>query len=208
MKLAAAARALKEASGAQAPFSLVFMTDRRRIAQPEPVMRAMPAGSAVIFRDYDDPRRENLARRYRAICKGRGVLFLVAGDARLAAAIGADGLHLPGGGRSKTNPAGPGVICVACRAAADLDRAGALGADVALLSPVFPTLSHPEADHLGPARFRALARAAPLPVIALGGVDETRASLLRGANVVGIAAIGAFLPRDGGQAPTVRVLSV
>src|SRR3990167_3426864 len=94
--LAAAALMLKRASGGiSAPFSLAFLTDRRRLPNPEPVMRALPAGAAVIYRDYDDPRREAMARRYRALCAARNILFLVAGDAALARLVGADGLHLP-----------------------------------------------------------------------------------------------------------------
>ncbi len=193
-KLAAAARALKEAASARAPFSLAFMTDRRRIPDPEPVIRALPAGSAIIHRDYEDPRRENVARRVLAIARGRGVLFLVGGDARLAAAIGADGVHLPSFARMSTPERTRGlIVSAACHNAADLDRAAAQGADVALLSPVFPTESHPGAEHLGPSRLKTLAARSRVPVLALGGVDETNAALLKGANVAGIAAIGAFL---------------
>lgn len=169
------------------------MTDRRRISNPEPVIRALPAGSAVIYRDYDDPRRERLARRYRAMAHARGVRFLLAGDARLAAAIGADGVHLPASAHREVAPHEPRlIISAACHNAADLDRAAAIYADVALLSPVFPTESHPGAEHLGPARFKALAARSAVPVLALGGVDETNAPLLKGANIAGIAAIGAF----------------
>ncbi len=192
-KLAAAARALKEASGAAAPFSLAFLTDARRIANPEPILRALAPGSAVIFRDYDAPRRETLARRYRAICEGRGVLFLVAGDPALAMRIGADGVHHPAWSRAPARNAGLRLVTAAAHGADDLARASALGADLALLSPVFPTRSHPDTEHLGLARFRSLVAASPVPVLALGGVDATNAGLLKGRNVAGLAAIGAFV---------------
>ncbi len=222
------------------------MTDRRRIPNPEPILRAMPAGSAVIYRDYDDPHREATARRFQAICAVRGVVFLVAGDAALAERVGADGVHWPARFPSlekegRERPAAPSrpasreregsycepliaretlpfpqgrlrqhdivresprfsregglIITAAAHSAADLNRAASLGARLALLSPVFPTESHPGAEHLGAARFKALAAAAPLPVLALGGADETNARRLAGRNVAGIAAIGAFLVR-------------
>jgi len=194
-KLAAAGRALKRASDAAAPFNLAFLTDRARILDPEPILGALPAGAAVIFRDYDAPRRAAIARRYLAICRARGVLFLVAGDSDLAAAIGADGVHWPGrllssaacGNRGKNL-----IVTAACHGADDLARAHRLGADLALLSPVFPTPSHAGAPSLGLARFRALAAASALPVLALGGVDAANAGLLAGPNVAGLAAIGAF----------------
>jgi len=232
-KLAAAASALKRASlrsgGAAAPFSLAFLTDRRRIPEPEPILRALPAGAAVIYRDYDDPKRAAVAARYASICKGRGVFFLVAGDLALARRVGADGAHMPSrmlrgaqrpfnaGQEAPARTAGadagqrivatirlvsdadkdakPFVIAIACHSAGDLALAAAIGADLALLSPVFPTKSHPYAEHLGPARFKALAVRSLLPVLALGGVDAENARLLAGRNVAGIAAIGAFQGR-------------
>jgi thiamine-phosphate pyrophosphorylase len=204
--LAAAARTLHAASGAAAPFSLTFLTDRRRILNPEPVLRALPKGAAVIFRDYDMPRREAVARRYLSICRGCGVFFLVGGDAGLAARIGADGVHWPSGGNREPAirrgvrhsrfpiPDSRFLITAACHNAAQLAAAAARGACLALLSPVFPTQSHPGTEHLGAARFKALAAASPTPVLALGGVDAKNAALLAGKNVAGVAVIGAFLP--------------
>ncbi|PJC68422.1 MAG: thiamine phosphate synthase, partial [Zetaproteobacteria bacterium CG_4_8_14_3_um_filter_59_5] len=69
-------------------------------------------------------------------------------------------------------------------------QASDAGADFALLSPVFPTASHPGAPHLGVEAFRELAGAASLPVIALGGITpENRAELIG----FPVAAIGALL---------------
>lgn len=223
MKLAAAAAGLKRANGGiSAPFSLAFLTDRRRIANPEPILRALPAGAAVIYRDYDDPRRESLARRYQAICRRRGTYFLVGADVGLAVRIAADGAHMPSWMLRNVNfPAGleretarmrgneqgvarirpvsgpdsiriPPIITAACHDADDLRRAALAGADLAFVSPVFATQSHPDSDYLGPDRFKLLAAAAVLPVLALGGVDQSTAPLLAGSNVAGFGAIGAF----------------
>lgn len=193
MRLAAAARALQAASSASAPFSLVFLTDRRRIANPEPILRTLPKGAAVIFRDDDAPGREAMARRYLSICRARGVFFLVAGDEALAVRIGADGAHRRScGAWGRRAPDPRFIITAACHSEAEIARAHRLGARLALLSPAFPTQSHPGAEHLGPARFRRLAAASPVPVIALGGVDENNAAGLSGRNVAGLGAIAAF----------------
>ncbi len=205
LRLAAAAAALKRAGGVStAPFSLAFLTDRRRIANPEPILRALPAGAAVIYRDYDDPKRTVIASRYAALCRARNLVFLVAGDAGLAHLVKADGVHVPAGmlkelkaakaGRGADRPA-PRLLTAACHDAAELRLAAAIGADIALLSPAFATGSHPGADELGAVRFKALAASAAIPVLALGGVDDRNARLLAGAKVAGIAAIGAFLPQ-------------
>jgi thiamine-phosphate pyrophosphorylase len=60
----------------------------------------------------------------------------------------------------------------------EIGLARRLGADAALLSPVFPTRSHPGGAVLGPVRFRLLARQARLPVIALGGMTGAKARAL------------------------------
>ena len=194
-KLAAAASALKGHSGAVAPFSLAFMSDGARVLQPELVARALPSGAALILRDYRAPRREALARRLLSLCRARGVLFLVGADARLALEIGADGVHWPSW-RTRDRRALAGLITTAaCHSAQDLAAAAADQVDLALLSPVFRTRSHLDATPLGEERFRSLAAAGQLPVLALGGVDEANARRLAAPNVAGFAAIGAFLPR-------------
>jgi thiamine-phosphate pyrophosphorylase len=192
--LAAAASALQRASGcSDTPFSLAFLTDRRRIAKPEPVMRALPPGAAVIYRDYDDPKRAAFARRYAALCRAHGVLFLIGGDIALARAVSADGVHFPSRMIAGIAPARDLIVTAACHGAADLALAHRQGANAAFLSPVFATQSHPGSPTLGAARFRMLAAAAAaLPVLALGGVGCANSRALGGRNVAGIGAISAF----------------
>lgn len=203
-KLAAAARALNAASGARAPFHLAFLTDRRRGPDPLAVAKALPAGAAIIVRDYDDLGRAATARGLKEIAEARGLVLMIGGDAVLAREIGADGLHLRSdqlrkglGGvlleqGGQFHRAGGRLLTVSCHSAEELERAGAIGADIALLSPVFATASHPGAEGLGAEEFRRLASASPIPVLALGGVDERNAASLAGPNVAGLAAIGAF----------------
>lgn len=61
---------------------------------------------------------------------------------------------------------------------AEIGAAVRAGAHAILLSPVFPTRSHPGAAVLGAVRFLLLARRSPLPVIALGGMTAARAARL------------------------------
>ena len=60
------------------------------------------------------------------------------------------------------------------------------------LSPAFPTASHPGRAALGAVRLRGIALALPVPVYALGGIDEGTAARLAGAPLAGLAAIGAL----------------
>lgn len=61
---------------------------------------------------------------------------------------------------------------------AEIGAAVRARASAILLSPVFPTRSHPGARVLGPVRFLLLARRSPVPVIALGGMTKRRAARL------------------------------
>ena len=191
-KLAAAAETLKRKSGAGAPFNLAFMTDRRRVSDPLSVVNALPKGAAVILRDYDLLERAALASELAGLCAHREVSLLIGADPAIARQVGAKGVHLPSWFRVRNELPKNMIISAACHGAADLQKAAASGADIAFLSPVFATKSHPDAPALGPLRFRQLAARSPLPVLALGGVMEKNANRLAGPNVAGLAAIGAF----------------
>src|SRR4029077_12584101 len=104
------------------------------------------------------------------ICRARRLALVVAGDPRLAAALGA-GVHLRAGRWPGVPLRHRGLITSSAHSLADLRRARRAGAAMAFLSPVFPTPSHPNARVLGPVRWVGLAIAAGLPVAALGGVD-------------------------------------
>ncbi len=152
----------------------------------------------MIFRDYGHPDRGGLAREFAARARRRKVLFYVAVDRRLAEASGADGLHLPGAALSAGIERPRAMrLSASCHNKEELDLAAAIGADSAFLSPVFATDSHPGGRSLGVDRFRQLAAGAKLAVIALGGVTIRNAAQLRGPNVCGLGAIGAFAPPDG-----------
>jgi thiamine-phosphate pyrophosphorylase len=78
--------------------------------------------------------------------------------------------------------------------AAEIADANRIGADAALLSPVFPTRSHPGAGAIGPAGFRELAKLAQMPVIALGGMTAVTAAQLGWPRWAAIDGLGS--PKD------------
>lgn len=100
-----------------------------------------------------------------------GARVLVNGDAGLAKRTGADGVHFTGAQLHDCQSRPDFAWCsVSCHNAAELQRAGALGFDCALLSPVLPTQSHPGAAHLGWEKFAAMVAGTTVPVYALGGL--------------------------------------
>ncbi len=164
-------------------------TDLGRVPDPLAAMRHLPPGSIVILRDGDHPDRAGWAAQLRLATRDAGHLLLIANDRALARRVAADGLHLSEARLGSIDPFG--LTSAACHSLGAIRRAEKAGADLVLLSPVFPTESHPGGRTLGLHRARALADATPLPVFAMGGVTPSRTAML-GSAFAGFAAIGAF----------------
>jgi thiamine-phosphate pyrophosphorylase len=175
---------------------LVFLTDDARTPEPMETLRSLPRGSLVIVRAKSRARRMALAEAIVATAKARELRWLVAQDAELAMLAGADGVHFPEAHLNQVfhwRAVRPRwLITCAVHSLRSCAQAARFGADAALLAPVFETESHAGAKPLGPVRVRRMAREAPIPVYALGGIDAAGARRLRNADLVGLAAIGAL----------------
>lgn len=171
--------------------TLWLFTDSRRLPDPCPAARRLPPWiGGIVFRHDDHPQRGALGRALARICRQRHIALVVAGDTRLALALGA-GVHLRGG-----HWPGP-LRCVrlvtsSAHGVADLRRAARAGADLVFLSPAFPTESHPGAPGVGAARWSAMAGRVGIPVAALGGIGGATVRRLPRHRVAGIGAIGAL----------------
>lgn len=178
---------------------IILLTDDLRLADPFPAVARLPAGSLVILRHYQAKNRADLALRLSRLCRARRLRLVIAADFRLAVALGC-GLHLPEGmavgsilARQRLWHRKRGLpLTVAAHGRRGLGAAGRAGADAALLSPVFPTPSHPGAASLGLLTFRSLAQASKCAVFGLGGLTPATAPFLVGSGAVGIAAIGGY----------------
>jgi len=178
------------------------LSDCARLPDPGAVLDKLPRGACVIVRHADPNARAQLALRIIAPAHKLGLKVIIANDLRLALRSGADGVHLSERvarfGRQRIVFHKPGFICTAAaHSRLALWRAHRAGANAVLLSPVFPTLSHPNARTLGILRFGILAHLSPIPVIALGGISHANAARLRlgfmnRGRTLGFAAIGAW----------------
>jgi thiamine-phosphate pyrophosphorylase len=172
--------------------ALWLFTDARRLPDPRAAVAALPRGlCGVVLRHDGEPGRAALAHDLARICRIRRLALVVAGDVRLAAAVGA-GVHLRGG-------RWPGPVRIRGRwltssahTPPELRRAAQAGARLAFLAPAFATASHPGAAGLGAARWSRLAGCAGLPVVALGGIDGRTARRLSRQRCRGAGAIAAL----------------
>ncbi len=122
------------------------------------------------------------------VAHDHGALVLINNDADIARTVGADGLHLPAAALAAcTQRPDFAWVGASCHSAAEIVRAGELGLDYALLGPVLPTPTHPEAAGLGWSRFADLIAGTAIPVFALGGMKNDLLADAQGVGAHGIA---------------------
>jgi len=192
------------ATGRSSPgrFRLLLITDRRATRRPlaETVAAAVDGGvTAVMVRAPDADAEELLSMTLdlEPSVRGGGALLLVNDMVDVAIAAGADGVHLK---RTSVNVAearrqlGPDrVVGVSTHAPEEVESAFEDGADYVVFGPVFPTPSKTGIfDPRGPELYHRVVRAAPGPVLALGGIDLDSLDRLAGGPVPGVAAIRAL----------------
>ncbi|PTS91041.1 thiamine monophosphate synthase [Sphingomonas sp. HMWF008] len=148
------------------------MTDERMGADLWTALERLPRGSGVVFRHFATPAAERAAifARLSRIARRRRLIVV------------------PGGVKGQIpqlHPAHSVREAVAARRART---------DLVLVSPVYPTRTHPGAPALGPLRAAMIARAAGVPAIALGGMNASRFKRLRALGFAGWAAIDGLTP--------------
>jgi thiamine-phosphate pyrophosphorylase len=178
-KLLAAARLAKPASarnGRPLPRAW-FLTDPKRTPRPERQIEKLPPGFGVIYRHHGSKDRFETGARLAAICRRRRLTLLVSADPELARRIQADGIHWPEARLRGMRTRDPRWIETAsAHSPRAIGKARTLDVDAAILSAVFSSASPSAGAPLGPIRFREIARSAPLPVYALGGITWRNAA--------------------------------
>ncbi|MDR2849474.1 MAG: thiamine phosphate synthase [Verrucomicrobiota bacterium] len=120
-----------------------------------------------------------IGRRLRDITRGTATRFILNDDVDLARAIDADGVHLGQGDlpldeARRRWPAPGKVFGLSTHSRAQAARAVAFAPDYIGVGPVFatPTKAIPD-PVLGVEEMGAIIRAAPMPAVAIGGIDGT-----------------------------------
>ncbi len=130
------------------------------------------------------------------MCRRAGAALVVNDRVDIAAAAGADGVHLgqddlpAAAARAILGPRP--VIGVSTDTLDEIRQAWADGADYCGLGPVYPTPSKADAGPvLGRLQFCRMIKAAPLPVVAIGGIHAGNAAPLAACGAAGVAVISA-----------------
>ncbi|KPL69354.1 thiamine monophosphate synthase [Erythrobacter sp. SG61-1L] len=156
---------------------LWLISDARNDAGLEAALKRLPRGSGFIYRHYHLEPAERIARfrTLARIARARGIATVLADSALTATEWGAGGIY---GAPRALWPRRRHLRLATAHSLREIGEANLLGVDAMLLSPVFPTRSHPGGPSLGPLRFRLLATRSRVPVIALGGMSKHKAKRL------------------------------
>jgi len=180
---------------------LTLITDTDRYGEKvlfDTARQALAGGAdAILIREKQltSARLLALASRLRQMTHDAQARLIIHTQIDVALAVDADGVHLSSADIASVNMVrewladSEKTVSVSCHNALELQQASDHGADYAMLSPVFTTTCHPDAPCLGVDQFNALAASAPLPVVALGGIDADHCERLRGHSIAVISAL-------------------
>ena len=165
----------------------------------EEILEATLAGGCrmIQLREKEWPSGQllPLAERLRDRCRRAGATFIVNDRVDLALAAGADGVHL---GQDDLPPhaARPllraGMILGLSTHSAEQARAAqAAGADYVAVGSLFPTLTKPDFQLVGPELIRAIRPEIRSPLVGIGGVTRENVAEVIRAGADGVAVISA-----------------
>jgi len=128
------------------------------------------------------------ARKVIAVAEPYSAKVFINSDLDLAQGLNAAGVHFSSKQLMALQSKPQGLLSGAsCHNENELAQAARLGLDYVMLSPVQPTMSHPEASALGWECFAGLIEGYALPVFALGGMQTDDLHLARTHGAHGIA---------------------
>ena len=181
---------------------LLVVTDRHQARLPlaEVVRAALAAGCRWISMREKDLSEEDqiaLASTLLPIARRHGARLTVHGDAALAKACGSDGVHLAAGGdpvAARKMLGQEKLIGVSLHTVTEASAIDPGIVDYAIAGPAFETASKPGyGPEIGRKGLAEIARAAPVPVLAIGGLNATRAAEVLAVGPAGIAVMGSIM---------------
>jgi thiamine-phosphate pyrophosphorylase len=182
--------------------ALLLVTDRRQARRPLPeiVGAALGAGCRWIsLREKDLPEDEQvpLARMLLAMTRRHGAHLSIHGGAALGKLAGVDGVHLPSDADAAAARAELGrqkLIGISIHTVTQAEAIDPAVVDYALAGPAFETVSKPGyGPEIGRKGLTEMARAARVPLLAIGGINTVRVAEVIAAGCAGVAVMGGVM---------------
>ena len=140
------------------------------------------------------------AKELQALCRERGVPFLVNDNVEIAREMDADGVHV---GQSDMEAQdvrallGPDkILGVSAQTVEQAVLAEKHGADYLGVGAVFPTGSKDDADDVSYETLKAICDAVDIPVVAIGGIHKDNILKLKGSGADGVALVSAIFSAE------------
>ena len=156
---------------------------------------AVEGGASVVqWRLKNVPRVDVVerGRATRSLCARHAVMFVVNDDVEAALMLGADGVHLGREDDGAEAAKDQGLVLGLSASSVEEARAAAELADYIGAGPVWSTPSKTDADPpIGLAGLHEICDAVTVPVVAVGGIDESNAGECIRAGAAGVAVIRA-----------------
>jgi thiamine-phosphate pyrophosphorylase len=162
------------------------------VSDLETARRAAEGGATVIQLRLKGGTTDEVVARGAGF-RELGPMFVVNDDVQAAVALGADGVHLGQDDPGSEEALAAGLMLG--RSASNVEEAQTAEAEGAAYigaGPVWATPSKPDADPaIGLDSLRAVCEAVSIPVVAIGGIDESNARACIEAGAAGIAVVRA-----------------
>lgn len=169
----------------------------------EQVEKALQGGATMLqLREKELCEKAFLeeAKRIKALCRYYGVPFIVNDSVAVAAAVGADGVHVGQSDREAGSVrealARDRIVGVSAQTVEQALLAEKRGADYLGVGAVFPTGTKADASEVSYDTLRAICAAVRIPVVAIGGIGLHNVLELRGSGICGVSVVSAVFAAE------------
>lgn len=184
---------------------LYAVTDRAWLGRQtlaDQVEEALKGGATFIQlreKDLNDAALLAEARELKELCARYRVPFVINDRVEIAAACGADGVHVGQSdmeaGNARERLGGDKIIGVSVQTVEQAVLAERSGADYLGVGTVFTTSTKPDADRVSFETLRSICEAVRIPVVAIGGIGAGNIMELAGTGIDGVAVVSALFSR-------------
>ncbi len=195
--------------------TLYAVTDRSWLGEKslrQQVEQALRGGVSFVQlreKQLDDAAFLAEARELKALCAAWGVPFVINDRVDIALAADADGVHVGqedmavGEARALLGP--DKIVGATCKTVEQARRAAAEGADYIGSGAMFPSTAKPEAMGISIETLGEICAAAEIPVVAIGGINESNLPRLAGTGIAGAAVVSALFAQEDIEAAARRL---
>ncbi len=165
----------------------------------EAVVEAIEGGITMLQLREKELKGEDLlklAGELQAICRSRNIPFIINDDVELCRIIDADGVHV---GQEDMAPEdarkiiGPGkIVGVTAKTVGQAAIACKNGADYLGSGALYGSATKKNAIYMTKETFKEIIRSVDIPVVGIGGINESNASELKGTGAAGIAVVSSI----------------